>query len=123
MAEQTAVRAGDWARRARRVLLGLGMLAAGGFTVLVLAAFALVHGGPLQVVLLTVLALVLAAGLVTAAAGWLALRLWRRGAWLEALPLLVGAPWLSRLAWAARVVWTGHALWRRHARLRPAPPL
>ena len=120
---QSEVRVGDWARRARRLMLGLGMLAAGGFTLLLLAVFALVHGGALQVVLLTVLAMVLAAGFVAAAAGWVALRLWRRGAWLEALPLLAGAPWLSRVVWAARVLWTGRALWRLRARLRPAPRL
>jgi ABC-type branched-subunit amino acid transport system permease subunit len=97
------------------------MLAAGGFTVLLLAAFALVHGGALQVVLLTLVALILVAALVVATAGWVALRLWRRGAWLEVLPLLAGQPWLSRVVWAARVLWTGHALWRFRARLRPAP--
>lgn len=120
---QSEVRVGDWARRARRLMLGLGMLAAGGFTLLLVAVFALVHGGALQVVLLMVLAMVLAAALVAAAAGWVALRLWRRGAWLEALPLLAGAPWLSRVVWAARVLWTGRALWRLRARLRPAPRL
>ena len=56
-----------------------------------------------------------AAGLV-----WMARRMWRRGAWLEALPLLAGQPWLSRVVWAGRLIWTGHSLWRLRARLRPA---
>jgi hypothetical protein len=63
------------------------------------------------------------ATLLAAVVGWVALRLWRRGAWLEALPLLVGLPWLSRVVWAARVLWTGRALWRLRARVRPAPRL
>ncbi len=118
---RSEVQAGNWARRVRRVLMGLGVLAAGGFTILLLAVFALIHGGALQAVLLTLLALILMAALAVAALGWVALRLWRRGAWLEALPLLAGAPWLSRVVWAARVLWTGRALWRLRARLRPAP--
>ena len=41
---QGEIRAGGWARRGRRLLLGLGVLTAGGFAVLLLAAFALAHG-------------------------------------------------------------------------------
>ena len=51
------------------------------------------------------------------ALAWIARRLWLRGAWLEALPLLVGLPWLSRVMWAARVLWTGHAVWRLRNRV------
>jgi ABC-type branched-subunit amino acid transport system permease subunit len=123
MAMQGEVRAGGWARRGRRVLLGLGALGAAGLAVLFLAALVVVHGGPLQAVLLTVLTLIIVAALLAAVVGWIALRLWRRGAWLEALPLLVGLPWLSRVVWAARVLWTGRALWRLRARVRPAPRL
>jgi hypothetical protein len=123
MAMQGEVRADSWAQRGRRLLLGLSVLAAAGLAVLFLATLALVHGGPLQAVLLTVLTVIIVTALVAAAAGWAALRLWRRGAWLEALPLLVGLPWLSRVLWAARVLWTGHALWRLRARVRPAPRL
>jgi hypothetical protein len=123
MAMQGEVRAGGWARRGRRLLLGLGALAAAGFAVLFLAAVAVVHGGALQAILLTVLTLIIVATLLAAVVGWVALRLWRRGAWLEALPLLVGLPWLSRVVWAARVLWTGRALWRLRARVRPAPRL
>lgn len=123
MAMQGEVRVGGWARRGRRLLLGLGVLAAAGLAVLFLATLALVHGGPLQAVLLTVLTVMIVASLLAAVVGWVALRLWRRGAWLEALPLLVGLPWLSRVVWAARVLWTGRALWRLRARVRPAPRL
>jgi hypothetical protein len=129
MAMQGEIRAGGWARRGRRLLLGLGVLAAGGVAVLLLAVFALahglglVHGGPVphgglvQAALLVVLALMAAAAVAAVALAWIARRLWRRGAWLEALPLLAGMPWLSRVVWAARVLWTGHALWRLRGRL------
>jgi hypothetical protein len=123
MAMQGEVRVDSWARRGRRLLLGLSVLAAAGFAVLFLAALVVVHGGPLQAVLLTVLTLIIVATLLAAVVGWVALRLWRRGAWLEALPLLVGLPWLSRVVWAARVLWTGRALLRLRARVRPAPRL
>jgi hypothetical protein len=117
MAMQDDVRAGGWARRARRLLLGMGVLTAGGVAVLFLAAFALVsgHGGVLQVVLVAVLTLMAVAGAAAVGLAWVARRLWLRGAWLEALPLLVGLPWLSRVMWAVRVLWTGRAVWRlRH---------
>jgi hypothetical protein len=115
MAMPGEVRVRGWARRGRRLLLGLGVLAGAGLAVLFLAALALIHGGPLQAILLTVLTLIIATALLAAATGWVAVRLWRRGAWLEALPLLVGLPWLSRVMWAVRVLWTGRAVWRlRH---------
>jgi hypothetical protein len=119
MAMQGDVRAGSWARRGRRLLLSLGVLAAGGLAVLFLAAFALVsgHGGVLQVMLIAVLALMAMAAAVAVAVAWIARRLWLRGAWLEALPLLVGLPWLSRVMWAVRVLWTGRAVWRLRNRV------
>jgi hypothetical protein len=119
MAMQGDVRAGGWARRGRRLVLGLGIVTAGGFAVLFLAAFALVsgHGGVLQVALIAVLALMAAAAAAVVAVVWIARRLWLRGAWLEALPLLVGLPWLSRVMWAVRVLWTGRAVWRLRNRV------
>jgi hypothetical protein len=81
MAMQGEVRVDSWARRGRRLLLGLSVLAAAGFAVLFLAAMLVVHGGPLQAVLLTVLTLIIVATLLAAVVGWVALRLWRRGAW------------------------------------------
>jgi hypothetical protein len=119
MAMQGEVRVGGWARRGRRLLLGLGVLAAAGVGVLFLAAFALVsgHGGVLQVAFIAVLALMAIAAVAVVALAWIVRRLWLRGAWLEALPLLVGAPWLSRVMWAARVLWTGRAVWRLRNRV------
>jgi hypothetical protein len=119
MAMQGDVRASGWARRGRRLLLGLGVLLAGGFAVLFLTAFALVsgHGGVLQVALIAVLAIMAVTALAVVALAWIARRLWLRGAWLEALPLLVGLPWLSRVMWAVRVLWTGRAVWRLRNRV------
>ena len=119
MTMQGDVRAGSWARRGRRLLLGLGVVTAGGFAVLFLAAFALVsgHGGVLQIALIAGLALMAVAAVAVVALAWIARRLWLRGAWLEALPLLVGLPWLSRVLWAVRVLWTGRAVWRLRNRV------
>ena len=119
MVMQGDVRAGGWARRGRRLLLSLGILTAGGLAVLFLTAFALVsgHGGVLQVALTAVLALVAVSAVAVVALAWIVRRLWLRGAWLEALPLLVGLPWLSRVMWAARVLWTGRAVWRLRDRV------
>ena len=111
-----------WARLRRRVLLGLVLVTLSGVALVsLLIAVAVFHGGWLGIALLVLLAF--GALVVAAAAGltWIAWRMWRRGAWLEALPLLAGQPWLSRVVWAARLLWTGHALWRLRARLRPAP--
>ena len=120
MAMQGEIRVGGWARRRQQLLLGLGVLAAAGVAVLFLAAFALVsgHGGVLQVALIAVLALMaVVAAAVVGLASMIMRRLWLRGAWLEALPLLVGLPWLSRVMWAVRVLWTGHAVWRLRNRV------
>ena len=101
-------------------VLGLGVVTAGGFAVLFLAAFALVsgHGGVLR-------DRVDRGGWPSWRwppsrswrVAWIARRLWLRGAWLEALPLLVGLPWLSRVLWAVRVLWTGRAVWRLRNRV------
>ena len=110
-----------WARLRRRFLLSLTVVTVGGAAlVALLITLAVSHGGWLGVALVVLLAvgglgLAAAAGLV-----WMARRMWRRGAWLEALPLLAGQPWLSRVVWAGRLIWTGHSLWRLRARLRPA---
>ncbi len=111
-----------WARLRRRGLLGLVLVTLSGVALVsLLIAVAVFHGGWLGIALLVLLAF--GALVVAAATGltWIAWRMWRRGAWLEALPLLAGQPWLSRVVWAARLLWTGHALWRLRARLRPAP--
>jgi hypothetical protein len=123
-AYRSAVRgqyARGWARAGRRLLLALGVLAAGAGTAVLLATFYLFHGGLLAAALLVLLVLVAAGAAALAGLAWITVRVWRRGAWLEALPLLAGQPWLSRVVWAARLLWTGRTLWRLRGRLRLAP--
>ncbi|HWG62033.1 MAG TPA: DUF1707 domain-containing protein [Streptosporangiaceae bacterium] len=106
-------------RRSRirsRILLASAMVAAG----CVLLAFALPHGGLLGAALIVLLTLTVLTVAAVGTLAWLARRIWRRGAWLEALPLVVGMPWLSRVLWAVRLLWTGRVLWRLRARLRRA---
>src|SRR5512132_3169346 len=77
-------------RRARPAALLLG---AGLVTVGVLALGQLPHGGLLVLAFLLVGVPV---ALLTALAGaliWIGRRAWRSGAWLEAVPVAVGAPW------------------------------
>ena len=106
------------ARTGRRIMLAFGVLTAGSLLVLALLVTALlVHGGLLAAVVAALLT-ILAVG-VTAAGGlvWLAWRLWRRHAWIEAVPPVVGQPWLSLVARMARLLFTGRALWRLRTRL------
>jgi len=109
---------GALARTGRRVMLALEVLIAGSLVILVLLVTALlVHGGLLAVVAAALLA-ILAAGVAGAAAlVWLARRLWRRHAWIEAMPPAAGPSWLSLAARAARLLFTSRALWRLRARL------
>ena len=106
------------ARTGRRIMFVFGVVTAGSLLVLTLLITAfLVHGGLLGVVLgalLTILALGVAA---VGALVWLARRLWRRHAWIEAVPLVTGQPWLSQAARMARLALTGHALWHLRTRL------
>jgi len=111
----------EWARAGRRLLLGVGLVTTALSVAVVLAALYLLHSGVLAAVLLAVLALAAAGAAVLAGLAWLAMRIWRRATWLEALPLLAGQPWLSRVVWVARVLWTGRTLWRLRGRLRLAP--
>jgi hypothetical protein len=87
-----------------------------------LIAYSLLHGGLLVAALLLMLGLMGLTVGVVASLIWLGRRAWRRGAWLEALPVLVGMPWLGRVIWAGRAVWMGRAAWRASARFRPAFP-
>src|ERR1035437_4952808 len=81
-----------------------------------LIGFSLPHNGLLIAALLLMIGLLgLAAGFV-AARVWRARRAWRRGAWLEGLPVLVGLPWLGR------AVWAGRAGGRARGRFGPAYP-
>jgi DUF1707 SHOCT-like domain len=106
------------ARAGRRIMLAFGVVTAGSLLVLTLLITAfMVHGGLLGLVVGALLA-ILAVGV--AAVGtlvWLARRLWRRHAWIEAVPLVAGQPWLSRVARIARLLLAGHALGQLRTRL------
>jgi hypothetical protein len=105
-------------RAGRRLMLAFGLVTAGSLLVLTLlvAAF-IVHGGLLGYLMGALLAILAAGVAAVGALAWLALRLWRRHAWVEAVPTVAGQPWLSLVARAARVVLTGRALWRLRTRL------
>ena len=108
------------ARTGRRILLAFGVLTAGSLLVLTLliAAF-LVHGTLLAAVVAALLTILAAGVAAVGALVWLAWRLWRRHAWIEAVPPLAGQPWLSLVARIARMLFTGRALWRLRTRLAP----
>jgi hypothetical protein len=106
------------ARAGRRILLVFGVVTAGSLLVLTLLITALVvHGGLLGILAGALLAILAAGVAAVGALAWLARRLWRRHAWIEAVPLVTGQPWLSRVAWMARLLLTGHALWRQRVRM------
>src|SRR5215470_14612341 len=121
--------AGDWTvatvaarelgRRIARVLaIGAltGLAALAGLITLAVLAFQ--QGGTLAalLVLLGVPALLLTLGIATAL--WVGRRAWRRGVWLEAVPLAVGMPWLGRVIWAVRAALVSRAFWRIGQRAR-----
>jgi len=93
-----------------------GLAAVAGLITLAVVTFQ--HGGTLAalLVLLGVPALLVTLGLATAL--WVGRRAWRRGVWLEAVPLAVGMPWLSRVIWAVRAALVGRAFWRIGQRVR-----
>jgi hypothetical protein len=105
-------------RAGRRVAVAFGLLVAGGLAVLglLITAF-VVHGGLLAVVVGVLLAMVGVAVIAAGAVAWLSLWLWRRHAWVEAVPLVTGQPWLGGAARIARLLLTGRTLWRLRSRL------
>lgn len=106
------------ARAGRRIMVAFGVVAGGSLLVLILLIGAfMVHGGLLGAVLGALLTLLAVGVAAVGALVWLARRLWRRHAWIEAVPLVAGQPWLSWIARMARLALTGHALWRLHTRL------
>ena len=106
------------ARAGRRIMLAFGVVTAGSLLVLSLLIIAfVVHGGLLGVVVSALLAILAVGVAAVGSLVWLARRLWRRHAWIEAVPLVAGQPWLSQVARMARLLLTGHALWRLRARL------
>ncbi|HTT50426.1 MAG TPA: DUF1707 domain-containing protein [Streptosporangiaceae bacterium] len=106
------------ARMGRRVMLAFTLVTGGALLVLALLITAfVVHGGLLGLVAGALLAILAAGVAAVAGLGWLARRLWLRHAWIEAVPLAVGQPWLSQVARMARLLLTGRALWRLRTRL------
>jgi hypothetical protein len=105
------------ARIGRRVMLGFALVTGGALLLLTLLITAfMVHGGVLGVVVGVLLAILAAAVVAVAGLVWLARRLWLRHAWIEAVPLATGQPWLARVARMARWLLTGRALWRLRTR-------
>jgi hypothetical protein len=106
------------ARAGRRIMLAFGVATVGSLLLLTLLITAFtVHGGLLGVVLGVLLAILAVGVAAVGALVWLARRLWRRHAWIEAVPLVAGQPWLSRAARMARLSLTGRALWQLRSRL------
>ncbi len=107
------------ARLAYRVMLISSVVTLGGFAACwLLLSLLLLHG---HVLAASLIVLAILAGLIGGAAlglAWTVRRLWQRAAWLEALPLLAGQPWLSRAIWAARALIRGRSMWEARARLR-----
>ena len=106
------------ARAGRRIMLAFGVVTAGSLLVLTLLITAfMVHGGLLGVVVGGLLAILAVGVAAVGALMWLARRLWRRHAWIEAVPLVAGQPWLSRVARIARLLLASHALGQLRTRL------
>jgi len=95
-------------------LTGLAALAG----LITLAVLAFQQGGTLAalLVLLGVPVLLVTLGIATVL--WVSRRAWRRGIWLEAVPVAVGVPWLGRVIWALRAALVGRAFWRMGQRVR-----
>ena len=110
------------ARAGRRIILAFGVMTAGSllFLTLLITVF-MVHGGLFGVVVAALLAIVAVGVAIVGGLVWLARRLWLRHAWIEAVPLVVGQPWLSQVARMARLLLTGHALWQLRTRLASRP--
>ena len=105
------------ARAGRRIMLAFGVVTAGSLLVLALLIIAFMMHGLLGVVVGALLAILAVGVAAVGAVLWLARRLWLRHAWIEAVPLVAGQPWLSRVARLARLLLTGHAFWQLRTRL------
>src|SRR6266702_4199457 len=127
------VLAGDWtvatvaARNlARRVLRFLLVSALAGLAVvagLIALAVAVWPHGVLAVLLVLLAIPVLLVSLAGAAVVWAGRRAWRSGAWMEAVPVAPGTPWLSRVIRAVRAALVGKAFWRLGRRARRRSPV
>jgi len=82
-----------------------------------LALDSLPHGGLLVLALLLVVVPMMLLAALAGALIWVGRRAWRSGAWLEAVPLAAGMPWLGRVVWLARAVLVGRTFWRAGERV------
>jgi hypothetical protein len=119
---------GDWTAAtmaartlARRVLRFLLLSALAGAAIaagLIALAVAVWPHGLLAVLLVLLAVPVLLVTAAMAAVVWVGRRAWRSGAWLEAVPVAAGVPWLSRVIWAVRAALVGKAFRRLGRRSR-----
>ena len=109
------------ARAGRRIMLAFGVVTAGSLLVLTLLIIAFMVHGLLGVVVGALLAILAVGVAAVGAVLWLARRLWLRHAWIEAVPLVAGQPWLSQVARMARLLLAGRALWQLRTRLASRP--
>jgi uncharacterized protein DUF1707 len=111
-----------WPRRRRRHnwLMWPALVMLTGLVGLALLIAALPHGGLVLTALALLAVPVVVLCCLIAAVAWIARRAWRSGAWLEAVPLAVGAPWLGRVVWVGRAFLVGRAF-HRMARRRRGP--
>jgi len=121
-------------RRRRRLArpFALFTAAAAAFFIglVALVAAEVPNGGVVALALGLMAAPVLLLAVLAGVVFWAGRRAWRSGAWLEGVPLALGAPWLGRLVWAGRAFLVGRAFWRfgqrargpRHRRARLGRP-
>jgi hypothetical protein len=100
------------ARRRHPGRLAALLVFAGLVTASAVALGSLPHGGLLVLAFLLVVVPVTLLTALAAALIWVGRRAWRSGAWLEAVPVVVGMPWLGRVMWLARAALVGRAFWR-----------
>jgi hypothetical protein len=100
------------ARRRHSGRLTALLIFAGLVTASAVALGSLPHGGLLVLAFLLVVVPMTLLTALAAALIWIGRRAWRSGAWLEAVPLAVGMPWLGRVIWLARAALVGRAFWR-----------
>ncbi len=105
-------------RRHRNWLVWPALVMLTGLAGLALLIAALPHGGLVLTALALLAVPVVVLCCLIAAVAWIARRAWRSGAWLEVVPLAVGAPWLSRVVWLGRAFLVGRAFHRMARRRR-----
>jgi hypothetical protein len=100
------------ARRRHPGRLAALLVFTGLVTASAVALGSLPHGGLLVLAFLLVVVPMTLLTALAAALVWVGRRAWRSGAWLEAVPIAMGMPWLARVIWLARAALVGRAFWR-----------